>query len=223
MGLKSLTLNGLKWSFADSFVNKAIQFIVGIILARLLSPEEFGLIGMITVFISLSEIIIDSGLSQSLIRKKVCTQIDYNTMFYINITLGILMFAILFLVSPHIAIFYKKPELETILKTMSIVLVINSIGLVEQTQLIREINFKVITKISLISSICSGLVGIVLALLGFSYWSLVWKSIIQQTVRIILLYCVSHWHPKLQFSINSFKEMFGFGSRLLISQFIGKM
>lgn len=222
MSIKQKTVKGLKWSFADNIVNQGLHFIVGIVLARLLSPSEFGIIGIITVFTSMSQLIVDSGLSQSLIRKKTCTEEDWNTMFYSNITLGLVTCIMLVLAAPAIARFYEMPEISKLLRVMSLVLVINAIGLVEQTQLIRLIEFKSITKISIVSSVVSGIVGIVLALLGFSYWSLVWKSIVQNLVRVFLLRVNTKWHPSLMFSRESFLEMFGFGSRLLVSQFIGK-
>ncbi len=222
MGLKNKTISGLKWSFIDNLSNQVIHFVVGIILARLLSPSEFGVIGIITVFTSMAQLIVDSGFSRALIRKRECTEEDWNTMLFANLFFGFAMCGLLVLLAPSVERYYGVPDVAKLLRVMSLVLIINGFGLVEQTQLIRNVDFKSITQISLVSGVLSGIVGIVMALYGYSYWSLLWKAIVQNLVRVILLYIKSKWRPKPIFSISAFKEMFAFGSRMLISQFISK-
>lgn len=222
MGIKNQTIAGLKWSFVETTSNQVLHFAIGIVLARLLSPAEFGVIGIITVFTSLAQLVVDSGFSKALIRKQHCSEEDWNTMLYANLILGVLMCGSLVLVAPLVQEFYKVPDIAKLLRMMSVILVINGFGLVEQTQLARRVDFKSLTKISLISSVVSGAVGIVLALIGFSYWSLLWKSIVQNLSRVVLLYAHSKWRPKLIFSFDSLKEMFGFGSRMLIAQFVSR-
>lgn len=222
MGLKNKTIAGLKWSFIDNLSNQVIHFVVGIILARLLSPSEFGIIGIITVFTSMAQLIVDSGFSQSLIRKRECTEADWNTMLFANLFLAIIMSGLLIVIAPAVERFYQVPDVAKLLRIMSLVLIINGFGLVEQTQLVRKVDFRTITQISLVSNVISGVLGILLAMYGYSYWSLLWKSIVQNLIRVILLYVKSKWRPKPIFSFSSFKEMFSFGSRMLVSRFIGR-
>lgn len=215
MTLRNKTLSGLKWSFADNTMSQVISFIVGIILARLLSPTEYGIIGMITVFIAVSDSLVDSGLSSALVMKQNCTEVDYNTMFYTNLGFGSVMFIVLFLSAGAISRFYHNAELILLTRVMAVNLIINSFGLVESAILIKKVDFKTQTKVSFISNIISGIIGITLAYLGFGYWSLASRTIAQNIVRVSLLYLFSTWRPKIAYSVESFKEMFGFGSKLM--------
>ena len=218
--LKQKTISGLKWSFADSFVNQGIQFIVGIILARLLSPNEFGLIGMITIFIAISQSFIDSGFSQALIRKNNCTQRDYSTVFYFNLIIGFLFYFILFFSAGTIGNFFKEPQLVLLVRVLGINLLINAAGIIQRTILTKRIDFKLQTKISVIASILSGFISIIMAYTGWGVWSLVWKTITQNIFITLLLWLWNNWKPMLLFSIKSFKEMYSFGSKLLLSGLI---
>ena len=220
MSIKNKTISGLKWSFTDNMVNQAIHFVIGLVLARLLSPTEYGIIGMAMVFIAVSQTFIDSGLSQALIRKQGCSDADYNTMFYTNIALGVATFSIIFFAAGAISRFYDNPDLYLLTRVMAINLIINSFGMVETAMLTRQVDFKRQTKISLISNVSSGIIGIVLAFIGFGYWSLAIKTLCQNFFRVLLLHYTSSWKPKLVYSIESFKELFGFGSKLLIAGLI---
>ncbi|MFA5015599.1 MAG: MOP flippase family protein [Actinomycetota bacterium] len=220
MSLKQKTVSGLIWSFIDSFANQGLLFLIGIVLARLLTPEEFGLIGMLTIFIAVSQTFIDSGFGQSLIRKKHCTEQDYSTVFYYNLISGLLFYALLFASASSIGDFFNKAQLKAILPVLGLNLIIGSIGLIQQTILIKNVNFKLQTKISLTSSIVSGIVGIGMALSGAGVWSLVFQSLTQNTLKTALLWIWNRWKPSAVFSMKSFKEMFGFGSKLMVSQLI---
>lgn len=220
MSIKNKTISGLKWSFTDNMVNQVIHFFIGLVLARLLSPTEYGVIGMAMVFIAISQSFVDSGLSQALIRKQDCNDADYNTMFYTNIALGVATFSIVFFAAGAISRFYDNPDLYLLTRVMAINLIINSFGMVETAMLTKQIDFKRQTKISLIANITSGIIGIVLAFLGFGYWSLAIRTICQNAFRVALLHWTSKWKPKLMYSRESFREMFGFGSKLLISGLI---
>jgi len=220
LSIKNKTISGLKWSFTDNMVNQAIHFVIGLVLARLLSPTEYGIIGMAMVFIAISQTFIDSGLSQALIRKQDCSDADYNTMFYTNIALGVATFSIVFFAAGAISRFYDNPDLYLLTRVMAINLIINSFGMVETAMLTRQVDFKRQTKISLISNVSSGIIGIVLAFIGFGYWSLAIRTICQNSFRVLLLHYTSSWKPKLVYSIESFKELFGFGSKLLIAGII---
>jgi O-antigen/teichoic acid export membrane protein len=220
MSLKQKTVSGLLWSFVDTFAGQGLTFIVGIILARILSPREFGLIGMITVFIAVSESFINSGFSSALIRKKDCTNIDFSTVFYFNLAAGILFFLILFFTAPFIAGFFDEPKLKPIVQVLGIVLIIDSLTLIQRTILTKRIDFKLQARISVIASLGSGVIAIVMAYKGFGVWSLVAQRIAKQGLNSIFLWLWNRWKPLLVFSMQSFKELFGFGSKLLVSGLI---
>ncbi|MDX8339302.1 lipopolysaccharide biosynthesis protein [Draconibacterium sp. IB214405] len=220
MSLRQKTLYGLTWSFIDQIANLGITFIVGITLARILSPREFGLIGMITIFIAVSYTFVNGGFTQALIRKKNCTDTDYSTVFYFNLLISIVFFILLYIFSPAISSFFKEPELMLILQVLGSLLMIDALGLIQRTILIKNINFKLQAKISLISSLCSGVIAIVMAYKGFGIWSLVAQRISRQLIKTLLLWTWNRWIPALQFSKESFKELFGFGSKLLVSGLI---
>jgi teichuronic acid exporter len=218
--LKEKAIKGVSWSVIDNFANAGITFLIGIILARILSPAEFGLIGMITIFIAVSNSIVDSGFSSALIRKVEPKDVDYNTVFYFNLCLGIGLYLILFYSAPAISRFFKEPILISITRAMGTILIINAFGIVQRSLLVKEVDFKTQTKISLIASIISGIVGISMALHGFGVWSLVGQQISRQLLNSIFLWIFNTWRPALQFSKDSFQELFGFGSKLLISGLI---
>lgn len=220
LSLKQKTVSGLLWSFIDQFANQGITFIVGIILARLLSPREFGLIGMITVFIAISDSFIDSGFSSALIRKKNCTQTDYSTVFFFNLAIGITFFCLLYYFAPAIGNFFNEPELKSIVQILGIVLIINSLTIIQSTILTKQINFKLQTRISVIASIGSGIIALTMAYSGFGVWSLVAQKLSRQTLNSVFLWLWNRWKPLFVFSKQSFNELFGFGSKLLVSGLI---
>jgi O-antigen/teichoic acid export membrane protein len=219
--IKQKTINGILWSSIDNFANLGIAFIIGLVLARLLSPTDFGLIGMVTIFIAISTTFVNSGFSQALIKKKDCTQIDYSTVFYFNLTMGIFLYLILFFTAPFIASYFNESQLLEIVRVLSLVLIIDSLTIIQRTTLTKRVDFRLQTKISLIASIISGIISITLAFKGFGVWSLVAKTLIQQSANSILLWAYNRWRPLLVFSKQSFKELFGFGSKLLLSALIG--
>lgn len=220
MSLKQKTVTGLLWSFIDQFANQGISFVVGIILARLLTPREFGLIGMIAVFIAISESFINSGFSQALIRKKECTQIDYSTVFFYNLFVGVVLFIILFITAPSIGRFFNEPDLKSIVRVFGLIIIIGSLTLIQKTILTKRIDFKLQANISVIASIASGIIGITMAFTGFGVWSLVAQRISKEAFNSIFLWLWNRWKPMLVFSQKSFKELFGFGSKLLIVSLI---
>ena len=220
MSLKQKTISGLIWSFVDTFAMQGIQFVVGIILARILSPREFGLIGMITVFIAVSQSFIDSGFGSALIRKKDCTQTDYSTVFLFNLIVGIVFFVLLFFSAPAIGSFFNEPELKLIVQVLGLILVIDSLSLIQRTILTKRVDFKLQARISVIASTGSGIIAITMAYNGFGVWSLVVQRLSRQALNSFFLWLWNRWKPAFIFSMNSFKELFGFGSKLLISGLI---
>jgi teichuronic acid exporter len=220
MTLKEKTISGLKWSFADNFVNQGLQFAFGIILARLLSPKEFGLIGMLAIFIAVSQSFIESGFSHALIRKNNCTKEDYSTVFFYNLGIGLFFYLLLFLFSGAIGNFYHEPILTLLIKVLGVNIIISSLSVIQSTILTKNIDFRLQTKISIISCVSSGVIGIVMAYSGWGVWSLVWKNVAQNIINSTLLWLWNGWRPTSVFSLKSFRELFGFGSKLLISGLI---
>lgn len=218
--LKKKTISGLFWTFSDLILNQGIQFIIQIFLARLLLPEEFGLIGMITVFIAVSNSIIDSGFSNALIREQEATQEDYSTIFYFNLVMAIILYILLYISSPIISEFFKEPMLVSILRILALTLIINSFGLIQRTMLVKKIDFRTQTTINIISSILSGILAIWLAYNGYGVWSLVIRIIFMQSIQAILLFCTNRWFPSLVFRGASFKRLFEFGWKVLVSGLI---
>lgn len=220
MSLKEKTVHGLSWSFIDQISNQSLTFIVGIILARILDPQEFGLITMITIFIAISESFINSGFSNALIRKKDCTDTDYSTIFYFNLTVGLFFFSILFVSAPAISSFFNETELTQIIRVLAFILIIDSFTIIQRTILIKQINFKLQTRISVIASTASGTLALIMAFQGFGVWSLVAQQLSRQALFSFFLWLWNNWRPKLIFSWLSFKSLFSFGSKLLISGLI---
>ena len=215
--LKHKAIHGVGWSFIDNIASSGITFLVGLVLARLLPPKEYGIMAMIAVFIAVSNSIIDSGFSNALIRKTRIERVDYNTVFYFNLTVSILIYTLLYLAAPAISVFFKESVLVEIIRILGLVLIINAFSVIPRTQFVRDVNFKTQTKVSLISSISSGVFGIGMALGGMGVWSLVGQQLSRQFLNTLFLWIYSKWYPVWEFSRKSFKELFEFGSKLLLS------
>ena len=223
MSLKEKTIRGFSWAFIDRFSNQIIQFAIGIILARLLTPREYGLVGMIAIFLAVSDTFIVTGFSEALIQKKNPDKNDYSTVFLVNIITGLTFYTILFFSAGLISDFFKEPLLEKILIVISLTIIINALGMVPRVPLVRNLNFKALTKISVIATSLSGLVAIILALQGFGVWSLVWRAIVMSLVTTIMVNVISRPALGLYFNTKSFRELFGFGSKLLVSRLINEL
>lgn len=221
--LKTKTIKGMFWSFSEIVSLQGINFLVQIFLARLLMPEDFGLIGMITIFIAVSQSLIDSGFTSAIIREKNITNTDYSTVFYFNLVVSIVIYFTLFFSSPLISNFYNEPRLVSIIRILSVVIIINAFGLIQRTILIREIDFKTQTKITFISSVLSGIVAVIFAFLGLGVWALVIRQILMQLIQSLMLINHNKWIPSLSFDINSFKRLFGFGWKILVSGLINTL
>lgn len=211
------------WSAVDNVAQFGVAFLVSIVLARLLSPDDYGLIGIITIFTSVCTAIIGGGFSSALIRKKSPTDDDYNTAFIINLGLSLVLYAIVFLCSPLIADFFGREELVALTRASSLTMIIGALAIVQQARLTKRIDFKTQTKITLIASVASGVVGIAMALLGLGVWALVIQSVLAQLLRTTLLWFFNHWTPSLRFSKQSFNELFGFGWKLMVSSILDNL
>jgi O-antigen/teichoic acid export membrane protein len=215
--LHSKTVRAGIWSFIEAICLRGLQFVVGVILARLLLPEQFGLVGMLMVFMAIAQTFLDSGFGAALIHKQVISEKDISSVFYFNLLMGIIAAVCLCVAAPHIATFYNQPILTPMLRVLSIVLVVNAFGLVQGILLTRAIDFKMQTKVTIIASFLSGFIGIGMAYWGYGVWSLVAQQIANAIFRTLLLWIFNRWRPAWLISLQSLREMFGFGSRLLAS------
>lgn len=223
MVLKQSTIQGFIWSFIDNAASLGSTFIIGIFLARMLTPSEYGLIGMITIFIAISETFVNSGFSQALIRKINCTNDDYSTVFYYNLTTSILFYSILVALAPSVAQLFNEPQLKLILQVVGLKVVVSSLSLIHLTIITKNLDFKLLTRITLLSNLISGLIAIYMAYRGFGVWSLVAQQLSNQLFKTAFLWMWNSWKPVLVFRKESFKELFGFGSNLLLSGLIDTM
>ena len=215
--LKSKTAHGIGWSLADNVASQGITFLVGLVLARLLTPEEYGLIGIITIFIAVFNSLVDSGFSNALIRKDDVDETDYGTVFISNLALSVLLFAVLFVCAPAIGHFFRQPALSPLTRVMGSIVLINALAIIQRTRLVKNIDFKTQTKVSIIASSVSGVVGIGMAFAGCGVWSLAGQQISRQTLNTTFLWIFNRWIPSLKFSKKSFRELFGFGWKLMVS------
>lgn len=218
--LKDKTVKGVGWSAIDNVIQYVVSFVVSIVLARLLSPDDYGLIGIITIFTAICTVLLGGGLGAGIIRKKDVSDDDYSTAFIVNLCMSIFLYAIIFFCAPLIADFFNRDELVSLTRVSSLGLIIGALAIVQQTRLTKQIDFKTQTKISLIASSSSGIIGIVMALFGCGVWSLVAQGLSSQVLRTILLWCFNRWSPRFRFSKKSFNELFGFGWKLMISSLL---
>lgn len=215
--LKNKTVKGTFWSAADAFLGQGVTFIVGIVLARLLSPAEYGLIGICMIFTTVLFGLVDSGFSSALIRKKNVANEDYNTMFITNMVISIFFYILLYLLTPFIALFFNQPKLVEVLRVMGWILILQALSITQITILTKRIDFKTKTKASLLSAIISGIVGIVMAILGFGVWALVGQQLSRQLIYTICMWILIRWWPVFKFNLDSFRYMWGFGWKMTLS------
>ena len=218
--LKNKTVKGVAWSAVDNIAGHSVTFIVSLVLARILSPDDYGLIGIIAIFTAVCQTLINAGFTTALIRKKDATDDDYNTVFIVNLAMSLILYTIIFICAPFIADFFRRDELVDLTRVSSLSMIIGALALVQQTRLTKRIDFKSQTKITITASVFSGIVGIVMALLGFGVWALVAQTLTSQMIRTSLLWVVNKWIPSLRFSSKSFNELFGFGWKMMVSAII---
>lgn len=214
------SIKGIFWSAVERFSLQGIQFAIGIVLARLLSPCDFGMIGMLVIFLNISQIFVDCGFSNALIRKKDASECDYGTAFTINFLISCLCFIALFFLAPYVAQFYGMPELKLVMQVVSVSILINALFTVHKARLTKNVDFKMQSKVSFFAAALSGTIGIFLALNGCGVWSLVWQNITNAFINLVLLSILLRWFPRPCFCKASFKNLFSFGSKILLSSLI---
>lgn len=215
--LKSQAVKGVVWSAVERFSVQGIQFVLSIIIARLVAPSEYGLIAMLGIFLAIAQTFIDSGFSNALVQKKDRTEVDFSTVFYFNIVVSLVVYLILFLSAPYIALFYKEPLLDIITKWVGLNIIISALSIVQRAKLTIQLNFKTQAKASLIAVVISGICGITMAYYGYGVWALVCQSLLNNLLSTVFLWSFAKWMPACIFSWKSFKGLFSFGSKLLLS------
>lgn len=217
---KNKVITSLIYKTIESLSVKGIGFVIGIVLARLLSPDYFGLLALIMVFVNLSQVLVEGGLTDALIQKQDVSDVDFSVVFYLSLGIALINFTVLFLVAPFISSFYNTTELVWPLRVMAFALIVGVYNSVLRTKLVREMKFKTMMYCGLLTTIVSGVIGIITAYLGWGLWALVLYSISSTIVMTIILTIIVKWHPKLVFSIESAKALFSFGYKMLISSFL---
>lgn len=208
------------WSAIERFSVQGLQFLLSLIIARLVTPSEYGLIAMLTIFMALAQTMIDSGFGNSLIQKKDRNQVDYSTIFFFNLSISIILYIILFCAAPSIARFYNQPELIILTRWIALNLIIMGLSIIQRTRLTIQLDFKLQARLSIVSVIAGGTVGIILALRNYGVWALVFQTLTNNVIQTILLWIFAKWKPSLIYSWESFKTLFNFGSKLLLSGLI---
>lgn len=215
--LKGKTARGVVWSSVERFSVQGVQFLVMLVIAKILTPADFGLMGMLAIFLAVAQSLIDSGFSQALIRKQDRTERDNSTVFYFNIAASALLYALLYVSAPWVAGFYEDPQLCPLMRVLCLVVVINSFAVVQRAVYTATIDFKTQARVSFIAALLSGGVGICLAMNGYGVWTLVWQQLLNAGINTLLLWVFSNWRPHLLYSWQSFRELFTFGSKLMFS------
>ena len=218
--LKAKAVNGVVWTSIQRFSQVFVSFISGIVLARLLEPEDYGCIGMLSIFMLISATFIDGGFASALIQKKRPTQEDYSTVFFWNLGLSVVIYLILFFFAPLIAEFYHLPLLCYVLRVQGVVLIINALQTVQSNLLNKQFRFKKIAITLISTSILSLVVTVWLAYIGLGVWALVVQNILVALIPTLVYWTTNNWYPKLVFSIKSFKELFSFGFYMLLSTLV---
>lgn len=221
--LKNKTKKGLYWTSINQFANYGMQFVIGLVLARLLSPEDYGITAIPAVFMSIAGVLIDSGFSNAMVRKPELTEKDLATGFYYNITIGVICYAILFFSSSWIADFYEVPILDSVIKVTALNYLIGPFNTPQTVLLRRRLDFKTPTKINVISKILMGIVGIGLAYMGYGVWALVLSHLFSTFLHLILNWYVVRWMPQAGWSKESFQYLFGYGNKIMMTFLIDRI
>lgn len=218
--LKQKAVSGIVWTAIQKYSTIFIQFISGIVLARLLTPYDYGCIGMLTIFMTLAQTFIDGGFGSALIQKKHPTQEDYSTIFWWNMAMAVIMYTILFVSAPAIAYFYDIPLLSSVLRVLGLVLIFYAFNIIQQNQLRKKLNFKLLSIVTMVTMLISLSTTILMAYYGFGVWALVVQYIITAAIPTLVFWSIVKWRPKFTFSKNSFRSLFGFGAYMFMSSFV---
>lgn len=218
--LKDKAVKGVIWKAINSYSLKGFQFVVGIILARLLTPSDYGLVGMTAIFFAISSVFIDSGFGSALVQKKDRNEDDYCTVFYVNFCVSLFFFCLFFFIAPHVADFFEQPLLKDLMRVSSVSLIINALVATSRNKLYVAVDFKTTTKISVTASVISGSVALFCAYSGLGVWTFVIQGLVSSIISALLLFYYVRWIPRRKFSKSSFDRLFGYGSKILTASLI---
>lgn len=218
--IKEKSVTALLWSAVDHFSAQGLGLIITIVIARLITPADYGILAMLSIFMAISTTIINSGFSNYLIQKKDSSATDFSTVFFLNVAMGVACYVLLFIASPFIASFYSQPILSEIIKVYCLALIISSLTLTQRAKLYIDNKFKRLSIITIGSLILAGTVAVILANNGFGVWALVWYYLLQVSVSSLLIWITTNWYPSAVFSKASAKEAYAFGSKLLVANFL---
>ena len=221
--LKSKVAKGAVWTLLEKLSTQIVGFIVGMILARLLTPDDYGTVALTGIFFAVASVLVDGGFGGALIQKKDADELDYNSVFYLSLTLSFAVYALLFLAAPWIADFYKTPVLKNIVRVSAICFIFNAINAIQGAELTKKMLFHLSFRISLITCLTSAICGVTLAFLGFGVWALVWTSLITGLVGVIARWFIIAWRPRLMFSIERLKPLFSYGWKMAVSGLIDQV
>jgi len=221
--IKSKAFSGVFWTFLHGFGSRGVRFVVELIMARVLLPEDFGVIGMLAIFISISETLVDSGFSNALIQRQSKNPVDFSTVFVFNIIISVFIYLMLFIGAPYIAEFYNVEELTPITRILGIEVIINSFSIINRAKLLIKLDFKSIAIITLFASTIAGIIGIILVYNDFGVYSLVLYSLSSYIIQAVLFSLKAKWKPSLAFSLQSFKDLFSFGGNLLLANILSNI
>lgn len=215
--VRSKLLHGVAWNFVEKILIRSSNFVIGIIIARLLSPSDYGLIGMLAVFFSISNVFIEGGLAKALIQRQDCKAIDFSTAFVTNVGMALFIYVVLFFSAPWIASFYDEPLLTSLTRVLAFNIFLGAFNIVQRAKLMANVDFKSLAQINVISTVVSGAVGVLLAYWGFGVWALVGMQLCSTLILLVLFPIYSKWTPSIRFSYQSFRQLFGFGSKLMVT------
>ena len=218
--LKQKAVSGVAWTSVERFTQQIIQFVIGVAIARILAPQDYGIIGMTAIFFAIASTFIDSGFGNALIQKKDRNEIDYSTCFYFNILVGLVIYAILWFASPSIADFYRTPILCDVTRVLGLTMLVNSLTISQTAKMTAEMKFKEMAIISIVTQLLTGIIGLYLAYSGWGVWALVFQQLSSSVARLLLMELFLKWYPKWTFSKDSFRHMFSYGSKILCSSLI---
>ncbi|EKO3642342.1 lipopolysaccharide biosynthesis protein [Vibrio metschnikovii] len=218
--LKNKTILGIFWSFLEQMSRRGISVLVTLLLAYFLTPEDYGLVAMITLFLTLGNVLMESGFKQALIRKKEVSELDVNTAFYSNLFLSLISYIILFFISPLVSDYYNEPRLTELIRVSSVLLLFNSLQIVQTAMLSKKLQFKKVLKANLPSAGISSLISILLASYGYGAWSLIWQMLTFSILSSFFLWLQSDWRPSFIFSLSSLKVMYAYGYKLFLSSIL---
>lgn len=218
--LKQIAVSGMFWTSVERFSQQFIQFVLGILIARVLAPSDYGIIGMTSIFFAIANTLLDSGFGNALIKNKNRTEVDYSTCFYFNVLVGLFLYGVMFVSSPYIAEFYHTPILNEVVRVLSLTLLINSLTVSQTAKMTAEMRFKQLSVVSVVTQLSTGFVCLFGAYNGWGVWALVVQQVGSRLLRLLLLQFFLRWRPLLTFSKESFSNMFSYGWKLLCSGMI---